>query len=124
MGPELLDPGRFGLSSGSPPRESDCYALGMVIYEVLSRRPPFFQYPREVAVIVKVMNGGHPERPQGGRFPDNIWEMMKRCWGYRPSDRPSLDVVLRCLQDAAPQWTPPLDTETDGDEEEDSDWSA
>ena len=33
MGPELLDPEGFG-SNGRPTRESDCYALGMVIYEV------------------------------------------------------------------------------------------
>ena len=33
MSPELLDPPRFG-SNGRPTRESDCYALGMVIYEV------------------------------------------------------------------------------------------
>jgi len=33
MSPELLDPERFG-SSGRPTCESDCYALGMVIYEV------------------------------------------------------------------------------------------
>ena len=33
MSPELLDPLRFG-SNGRPTRESDCYALGMVVYEV------------------------------------------------------------------------------------------
>ena len=33
MSPELLDPRRFG-SDGCPTPESDCYALGMVIYEV------------------------------------------------------------------------------------------
>jgi hypothetical protein len=33
MSPELLDPPRFG-SNGCPTRESDCYALGMVVYEV------------------------------------------------------------------------------------------
>ena len=32
MSPELLDPPRF-FSDGCPTRESDCYALGMVIYE-------------------------------------------------------------------------------------------
>ena len=37
MSPELLDPPRFG-SNGRPTRESDCYALGMVIYEVSSIR--------------------------------------------------------------------------------------
>jgi len=35
MSPELLNPPAFG-SSGYPTRESDCYALGMVIYEVNS----------------------------------------------------------------------------------------
>ena len=35
MSPELLDPPRFG-SDGRPTPESDCYALGMVIYEVSS----------------------------------------------------------------------------------------
>ena len=33
MSPELLDLERFD-SDGRPTRESDCYALGMVIYEV------------------------------------------------------------------------------------------
>ena len=33
MSPELLDPTLFD-SDGLPSRESDCYALGMVIYEV------------------------------------------------------------------------------------------
>ena len=33
MSPELLDPTQFG-SKGHLTRESDCYALGMVIYEV------------------------------------------------------------------------------------------
>ena len=33
MSPELLDPPRFG-SDGCPTRESDCYALSMVVYEV------------------------------------------------------------------------------------------
>jgi len=40
MSPELLDPERFGMpeSEGNrPTRQSDCYALGMVIYEVGAR---------------------------------------------------------------------------------------
>ena len=34
MGPELLDPERFGVEGDRPTKESDCYAFGMVIYEV------------------------------------------------------------------------------------------
>ena len=36
MSPELFDPESFGLQEGRPTKASDCYALGMVIYEVLS----------------------------------------------------------------------------------------
>ena len=48
MAPKLLDPSRFD-SNGSPTRESDCYALEMVIYEVglfYSSDSPSFIYPR------------------------------------------------------------------------------
>ena len=37
MSPELLDPERFGMlesEDNRPTRQSDCYAFGMVIYEV------------------------------------------------------------------------------------------
>jgi len=37
MSPELLDPERFRMPESErnrPTRQSDCYALGMVIYEV------------------------------------------------------------------------------------------
>ena len=34
MSPELLDPGRFEITDCRPTKQSDCYALGMVIYEV------------------------------------------------------------------------------------------
>ena len=34
MSPELLDPQKFNVQGPRPTRESDCFALGMVIYEV------------------------------------------------------------------------------------------
>lgn len=38
MGPELFYPEDFGLSKFQPTKESDCYAFGMVIYEVRNPR--------------------------------------------------------------------------------------
>ena len=34
MSPELLDPDKFGANDSRPTTQSDCYALGMVVYEV------------------------------------------------------------------------------------------
>ena len=48
MSPELLIPERFGVhesEAGRPTRQSDCYALGMVIYEVGVRISTFVDVP-------------------------------------------------------------------------------
>ena len=34
MSPELLYPEKYGISDDRPTKKSDCYALGMVVYEV------------------------------------------------------------------------------------------
>lgn len=34
MSPELVDPDKFNVPDPRPTRESDCFAMGMVIYEV------------------------------------------------------------------------------------------
>ena len=36
MSPELIVPEEFGADDDRPTKKSDCYALGMVVYEVCS----------------------------------------------------------------------------------------
>jgi serine/threonine protein kinase len=101
MSPELLDPGSFGLEKSYPTRESDRYALGMVIYEVLNGRAPFDPSP---APVLRILRGERPERPEGSRgawFTDDIWGVLELCWKAQPGDRPSLNTVLLCLQGVA-----------------------
>jgi len=104
MSPELLDPDRFGLKSNNATKESDCYALGMLAYEVLSGQTPFA--PATVPVVVwMVLEGKRPGRPQGegGKlFTDAIWGVLNLCWKHQPSERPSVEAVLLCLERAQP----------------------
>ena len=98
MSPELLEPECFGLEQGHLTKESDCYALGMVIYEVLSGRPPFA--PSQMPIL-KILRGERPERPrgvEGASFTDGIWRMLQRCWKPQPSKRISAETVLLCLE--------------------------
>ena len=104
MSPELLDPERFGFKKGRPTEESDCYALGMVIYEVLSGQIPYDGY-NTLSIIWRALEGKHPERPQGGGgglFTDAIWSLLELCWKPQPTDRPSAKTILRSLEGAPP----------------------
>lgn len=99
--PELFFPEEFGFGSSSPTKESDCYALGMVIYEVLSGEVPFAAIHLEFAVIVKVLEGERPRRPEGddGKlFTNDIWEMLNLCWKSQPQDRIDAKAILLVLE--------------------------
>ena len=88
---------------------SDRYALGMVVYEVLSGHVPFHQFPTW-SIFAKVIRGDRPERPQGVEgawFAGGVWEILERCWAVEPENRPSAEEVLQCLEGVSGSWTPP-----------------
>ena len=108
MSPELLDPERFGLGDGRPTKWSDTYALGMVILEVLTGKPPFPNC-NGMVVMRKVVEGGRPGRPQGQEgvwFTSGLWEMLKQCWSLQPERRPTIDAVLQRLKQGSRAWRP------------------
>ena len=96
MSPELLHPQLFGCKDSRPTKESDCYALGMVILEVLSGQTPF-PHDNGVAVMRKVLDGERPERPEEVWFTDDLWGALKQCWSPHPETRPMVQVILECL---------------------------
>ena len=122
MSPELFSPEHFGLKESSPTKESDYYALGMVIYEVLSGQVPFAPL-REVVVISKILDDKRPMRPEGeeGRlFTDRIWEILEHCWKAQPRERITAKAVLLGLE-GKPFSLRPTSPRGDGDVETDID---
>lgn len=100
MSPELLYPEGFGLKECQPTKESDCYALGMVILEVLSGQYPFARH-MDPTVIRKVTNREHPEETEEMRS-TGIWETLKQCWSFQPEKRPTAEVILERLESVSP----------------------
>ena len=124
MSPELLDPDQVNPEDGRPTKESDCYALGMVTYEVLSGQAPFERF-REVIVIQKVIKGERPGRPEGVKgiwFTDDIWSMLNLCWAPQPKSRPSIEAILECLEQVSGAWEPPSLQVEEGVEMNQDDW--
>ena len=99
MGPELIAPQEFGLKTSRPTRASDCYSLGMVIYETISGDKPFHEHA-DLVVFLKVVKGERPCR--GAGFPQSLWEKLEQCWKPHPDARPSVEDVLRCLERCNP----------------------
>ena len=127
MSPELLDPVQFGGKNYRPTKESDCYALGMVVLEVLTGKVPFRGYDN-LAVMRMIVGGEHPDRPQGPAavwFTDSLWGMLKRCWSHKPKRRPTVESVLECLEQGLATWKPlPLSTDSDSQEDSDDDYDS
>ena len=95
MSPELVAPEKFGFKKSQLTISSDCYALGMVIYETICGKVPFHEHT-DIATFVKVMLGEHPTR--GEMFPERLWGMMELCWASNPKDRPGIRAIFWCLQ--------------------------
>jgi len=115
MSPELLLPNNFGPTDGRPTKESDCYALGMTIYEVLSGQSPFAQYS-SLAVVCVILGGERPGRPKGAQgelFTDSIWRLLDLCWKPQPSDRVSAKTILLGLEGKPWSSTPPSNVHGD-----------
>ena len=104
MSPELLNPQQFGFKKIHPTESSDCYALGMVIYETISGCLPFHRH-RGIAVALKVLEGERP--PRETWFTDSLWGMLEMCWESQPAIRPSIEEVLRRLEMESP---PPVES--------------
>ena len=100
MSPELLDPVKFGVRTKQPTEGSDCYALGMVVYQILTGSKPFGE-GNCTDIARRVLDGVRPERPRGelGKFfTDDIWDILQHCWRTYSGERPSARGILQPLK--------------------------
>ena len=129
MSPELLDPEAFGIpqseESTRPTTQSDCYALGTVIYEVgvhanklvanglvgypqvLCGHHPYNDVVSDTLVIDAIVRGARPKKPKGAArlgFTNDLWRILERCWLGNRSARPSVEEIIPYLSDAVLHW--------------------
>jgi len=72
---------------------SDMWAFSMTCIEILTTQVPYADCPRDIPVMMKIVNEILPEKPTG--CPDVLWTFMRRCWNKSVEERPtSQDAVV------------------------------
>ncbi|KAG6848914.1 hypothetical protein H0H93_012851 [Arthromyces matolae] len=80
---------------------SDVYAWASVCYEIFTGRLPFFEASNYASVALCIIRGEIPTKPHDDDpawvkhgLNDRIWDLMKDCWCFKPSDRPDIATVI------------------------------
>ncbi|BFF91549.1 putative mitogen-activated protein kinase kinase kinase 7-like [Drosophila madeirensis] len=78
----------------------DVYSWGVMLWELMSRRPPFshMENPNQVAVMLAAGLGDRPDmNAVRSDCPEAIKQLIRRCWSKEPLERCSMQQVVRFL---------------------------
>ncbi|KAF8602302.1 kinase-like protein [Ceratobasidium sp. AG-I] len=102
MAPELLlSSDEESNVSTTKSTQTDVYALGMTMLEIISGRVPYFEYKHESGIYRALDKKKAPTRPD--EFPttdekaNQIWALLLNCWDHTPSARPEALTILGLL---------------------------
>ena len=88
--------------------QSDVYSLGMTILEVLTGEAPYHHRRYDTVVILDIIRGTLPPRPNDALVSEGVWGMLLCCWHPTPSKRPTARTVeiwlhmLWCIEEIEP----------------------
>jgi len=101
----------FPTISGDPPsnhdEKSDVWAFGMVVYELLTWGVPYKSKRNDVAVMMAIVNGELPEKPEDdnkSRMFNALWELCCSCWQRNSESRPSARYIADHLIAQSLSW--------------------
>ncbi|RHZ79166.1 hypothetical protein Glove_151g70 [Diversispora epigaea] len=75
------------LSRGEYTQASDIYSFGMIMLEVLTSYPPYYNIPHNENLAMSICEGLEPEIKC--EIPQFLKEIMKKCWSFEPLNRPT-----------------------------------
>jgi len=100
MAPELLDDEN---ERPKVTKETDVYALGMLIIETYTGRPPFHGEVKKNSLPFKIVtNGLRPKRlgreAESLGFTAQLWLLAEYCWAQEPRRRPQMAAVRTLIE--------------------------
>jgi len=83
--------------------QTDMFALGRLVLELLTTEVPFSNLPFTSAIIIRVGGGDFPNRPTDldvvrRGLDDHMWEFMTKCWDMDPRKRPTAAEAVNFFQ--------------------------
>ncbi|CAI2183878.1 2300_t:CDS:2, partial [Funneliformis geosporum] len=73
-------------------RDSDIYSLGMIMWEVMTGRRPFWDRVHDVELIIQICDGLRPPI-DNMNAPEGYVQLIKECWNPNPNKRPTARVI-------------------------------
>ncbi|RHZ82566.1 hypothetical protein Glove_109g39 [Diversispora epigaea] len=70
-------------------KASDIYGFSMIMFEILTKIPPFHNIPHDNDLAFKICDGYRPTIPTDTKIPQLLIDSMKRCWDENPDQRPT-----------------------------------
>ncbi|CAI2189920.1 17859_t:CDS:2, partial [Funneliformis geosporum] len=87
MAPEVLQGQKYT-------KKSDIYSFGMIMWEWMTGRRPFWDRAHDTELIIDICDGLRPPIGNIGA-PEGYIELMKECWDPDQSKRPASDISSR-----------------------------
>jgi len=88
MAPEILQGKEYTTAS-------DIYSFGMIMWELIMGRMPFWDQNNDIGLIIKICKNFRP--PIIKNTPKGYNELMQECWDSDPNKRPTTSDILEKL---------------------------
>ncbi|KAF9444678.1 kinase-like protein [Macrolepiota fuliginosa MF-IS2] len=88
------------VNDAAPSPVNDIWAFGMVCYEIMTRKRPYYESKTDRQIIMRITKGDLPTRPTGNesdidQIDDVTWDLMQSCWAKESKERPTCEQILR-----------------------------
>ncbi|RGB40379.1 kinase-like domain-containing protein [Rhizophagus diaphanus] len=78
-------------------KASDIYSCGMIMWEFMTGRRPFWDRNHDIELIIEIFDGLRP--PIVTNAPEGYIELMKECWDSNPDKRPTANDIYTRIRE-------------------------